>query len=484
MIIQCDKCGAKFQLDDDKVSDKGTKVRCSKCKAVFTVKKGSASAPGASASPPKAGGQGEDDPFADFNFSDDMDFGEQDEDVAVSKKPAAAPAPADDDSPGFLDDEGPAISFDDAPAKPSPPPSSASESSGDNFDFSDEEFAFSDQPDSAPPAPGKGAGGAPEDFNFEDGGLADSPSPAQASAPSADEEWGNVSFSADSGGGAGPDAGEDMDEAGFGDFQFDADDGLPSTPVPDGDMEMDVVDFVRSPKGGAPAGDELEASIGDGEAEQERRAPSSELPPPPKPVIRTETPDQSSGLLWTVILAVLVLGSLVGGVGYTHSQGWFTFGDLFTGRLGNLCNIPSLTQTCIDQGWMEEPDAGSVDITGKTEVEQVTRKDGSLLIVVKGNVTNNTNKVQMHIRVEAKLKDKTTDEVVAEGESYCGVSLDDQELRTKAVDLILVKATSALNCLEVVPGESRPFAVVFHDFPQGDLKLVAPRVVEFKTLGE
>lgn len=39
MIIQCEKCQARFRLDDSRVSDKGVKVRCAKCKHVFTVRK-------------------------------------------------------------------------------------------------------------------------------------------------------------------------------------------------------------------------------------------------------------------------------------------------------------------------------------------------------------------------------------------------------------------------------------------------------------
>ncbi len=39
MIIQCEQCRTKFKLDDEKVSEKGVKVRCAKCKHVFTVRK-------------------------------------------------------------------------------------------------------------------------------------------------------------------------------------------------------------------------------------------------------------------------------------------------------------------------------------------------------------------------------------------------------------------------------------------------------------
>lgn len=39
MIIQCEQCQTRFRLDDSKVTDKGVKVRCAKCKHVFTVNK-------------------------------------------------------------------------------------------------------------------------------------------------------------------------------------------------------------------------------------------------------------------------------------------------------------------------------------------------------------------------------------------------------------------------------------------------------------
>lgn len=45
MIIQCPKCLTKFKLDDSKVTDDGTRVRCAKCKEVFVVKKEAAAPP-------------------------------------------------------------------------------------------------------------------------------------------------------------------------------------------------------------------------------------------------------------------------------------------------------------------------------------------------------------------------------------------------------------------------------------------------------
>ena len=37
MIIKCENCSTSFKLPDDKIKPEGTKVRCSKCKSVFTV---------------------------------------------------------------------------------------------------------------------------------------------------------------------------------------------------------------------------------------------------------------------------------------------------------------------------------------------------------------------------------------------------------------------------------------------------------------
>jgi anti-anti-sigma factor len=37
MIVQCDHCQKKYRLDEKKIPAKGTKVRCSNCKNIFSV---------------------------------------------------------------------------------------------------------------------------------------------------------------------------------------------------------------------------------------------------------------------------------------------------------------------------------------------------------------------------------------------------------------------------------------------------------------
>jgi predicted Zn finger-like uncharacterized protein len=39
MIVQCEQCHTKFRIPDDKVTDKGVKVRCTKCQHTFRVKR-------------------------------------------------------------------------------------------------------------------------------------------------------------------------------------------------------------------------------------------------------------------------------------------------------------------------------------------------------------------------------------------------------------------------------------------------------------
>src|SRR5438128_9217184 len=43
VVVQCPTCQSKFRIADDKVTDRGVRVRCTSCKNVFQVKKPGAS---------------------------------------------------------------------------------------------------------------------------------------------------------------------------------------------------------------------------------------------------------------------------------------------------------------------------------------------------------------------------------------------------------------------------------------------------------
>jgi predicted Zn finger-like uncharacterized protein len=70
MIVECPNCQAKFRLADEKIGPQGAKLRCGKCRHVFSVE------PPAPSLPPEAAG------LTDFDFPDDM-----------APPPEAPPAP-------------------------------------------------------------------------------------------------------------------------------------------------------------------------------------------------------------------------------------------------------------------------------------------------------------------------------------------------------------------------------------------------------
>jgi len=92
VVVQCPTCQSKFRIADDKVTDRGVRVRCTSCKNVFQVRK-----PGAAASE-QAPGPG-----------NTMDLSSLDAAQVARPSPrAAAPSPARPASPA---------------ARPPPPPS-------------------------------------------------------------------------------------------------------------------------------------------------------------------------------------------------------------------------------------------------------------------------------------------------------------------------------------------------------------------------
>jgi predicted Zn finger-like uncharacterized protein len=200
MIIQCEQCLTKFKLDDTKVKANGVKVRCAKCRHVFTVtkqQKEMESQPGnvigfeqPAARPVAAPDAGDESPFGllaeespsapigggklGFSFPDDA------KDSAAGDAQAAAPSSELDFSDFDFGDAAPGISsgtaptaadfggeslFGDAVATPAP-----EEPAGPiTFDFPVEAFADSMG------AAEKGGGGSGTTIDGNDGAKADEP---------------------------------------------------------------------------------------------------------------------------------------------------------------------------------------------------------------------------------------------------------------------------------------------------------------------
>ncbi|MFO8056480.1 MAG: zinc-ribbon domain-containing protein [bacterium] len=463
MIIKCDKCGTKFELADEKIGEKGVKVRCSKCKNVFTVKKSDSEketkAPEqpppqeqpesqSAAPPPKT----EEDPFSDFSFNDDLDFSEGEEDVKMDDKPggASVPPPPPESGGGDLLDDSPDISFKEADSKEEAPPE-------EDFDFPDADFDFSDDADlgdssesavaSHPPAKAAGdfadtAGGDSlddlGDISFDEDSFTETPPEPLKEGPGVDE-YGNVSLSDADKEAEKPSGVKGLDE-GEGDFHFGASAEGGSETEEEG-MEMDLDDFVRSPKSRAPVSDDYEASIGESETDADTALPkqeSKEPPPPPKPAVKKPAKAKSHGLRNTVIvLLVLALGLCGGGLAFTSSKGWFTFADLTAGNLDKLQQVPD--KFMIEYGFKKIPLKGEVKINEDSfNIDyDVELQGGDRATIIRGEVLNDTNKMVSSISVEVPLLDPRTEEVLTKPGtneaykiwSFCGKNFSKEEFK-------------------------------------------------------
>lgn len=137
MIIQCEQCRTKFKLDDEKVSDRGVKVRCAKCRHVFTVRKDVAQTEASSGVLPVSVSE----PAANLDSSDET--------IRMSVNPASGPEVG-----GFPAEPEVAFDFGSAPlgaASEADAPFSLNqpEAADSNLDFGEVSFATGDT--AAPP---------------------------------------------------------------------------------------------------------------------------------------------------------------------------------------------------------------------------------------------------------------------------------------------------------------------------------------------
>ncbi len=531
MIIQCDKCDAKFNLADDKVSDKGVKVRCSKCKHVFIANKpedseadslssdvdslsdtDAAASSAAPESPPSEPATN-DDPFTNFSFSDESDFESPDQpsepepDFSSEREPSVPPQqdtePNADEDFSFDDED-----FSDSTSEP-PAPESVDESvdeekSGD-FDFTDDDFSSDaaepkESKEVAAPAPPDSDNVQFGDFDFDDEEEdEDTPAVSDAGSPEEKEDWGNVSLSDDM-----PDmSGEQKpaddsfsfgeDEAGgsgdgdsFGDFQFDAGEGdEQDSPVSDEFDMGDDLGFVRSETSAAPVQDDLEASLGDSDSDIDvpSRGGDSDTPEiPDKPLIKHSAESQSS-FSWTPIIVLLVfLGAIVGFVAWTVSTGEMTVDDYTHLRLSKLGDVGPIKSLLIKQGWKEEPDEGVVEvIKNSVETRKVVRADGEIWVIT-GDIRVTFRKSKSFVKVESRLLD-SDNQTLARQHSYCDVYFTEEELVSLDRDEIklIMEGSSGryLKCRELSGGVVLPFTIVFLEMPAGVKKFTPPKVVDY-----
>ena len=86
MVVQCPTCQSKFRIADEKVTDRGVRVRCTSCKNVFQVRK-----PGAAASAEPAPGPGS---TIDLSSLDAAQVGSGQSRPAAPSRPLPASGPS------------------------------------------------------------------------------------------------------------------------------------------------------------------------------------------------------------------------------------------------------------------------------------------------------------------------------------------------------------------------------------------------------
>jgi predicted Zn finger-like uncharacterized protein len=505
MIVQCSECSAKFKLDDSKVTEKGVRVRCSKCKAVFMVKKESpqeedldsllsglggeeGTAKAALAPPPVPD---ESPAPGEFSFSGD---------AAVPSMQSGEEAPSfgsETAEPGFKD-----FDFGEDALSASPSVASEPPAGDDFFSSGTSEFTF----DEAAPPQDEGGGAFPgaadeAPFDFSDSFQS---SPAEAPFPGEPEQpsgpglpFGENGFSFDESPVAEPATGGDVPPSEpdfFGEFSMDEprpEEETKSSPEDDFAFEMPV----------GPASDEKseEFDFGDGESSEKEEAPAApgfedfdfgfaeeappaapasapaaersrtagfpETSPPvafsPMPDLSVEEPAPAPAAsarrregpgMRPILLGVLAL-LLVGGGGYYLT----TLSSADLDKLG----LRSLAKKF---GGAEEVRLEIRNVQGSF----VQNAQAGELFVIRGEVANGGNRSRTGIQIKASVFGKGGVEV-GHRTAFCGNPLTDQQIASLPFPE-LEKAMNdqfgqSLSNLGVEPGKSVPFVVVLNGIP-------------------
>jgi len=497
MIIQCSECQARFKLADDKVKPEGTKVRCSKCRHIFTVHPPEPEETTISAEPEEmpasSAGEETDDFFAASTPENeqpagpklDIDFSAFEADE--SQKSDNEEHDEDDTLKGLFGEE------------PEETPADTSASSFDEFSFGEEEqegedlpFSFNATEDTSLPADDQESTTAPldegddqddffgsltdetdlvseepaQDFDFgaetteDDFGLTDeSPSeaedffatdtdekPAEISSPFEDSlaETQDDDFSWD----------EDTAEGSTDDFEFEE-----STPSLEQPFEED----------GSEDKSETESSFLFGEPEVKEETPAAVAPAKretseesatKKSKKATKTRKQSEGksrkspwrgLIFLILILLLALSAA---------------GAYLFLKQGNL-DIAAIMSQVTGQAPPTQP-AGQIQITDLTSAFVNNREAGELFII-HGQAVNQFKEVRSAITVKGVLYNQNG-KALLQQTVFCGNRLTATELQewpfAKIEEAMNNQFGDSLSNLNVAPGARIPFTIVFKNLPR------------------
>lgn len=486
MIIQCAHCSSKFRLDDSKVTEAGIKVRCSKCKHVFIVKKE------ASAEEPDL------DLILQGLHSPASERGTVAEPPA-SATGAAAPAVAFE---GFGDDEVTAPGMQTAEAAPEAPPEPRRESKGeevDEFSFGEAPFApqeevsgfhqkfISTEVDfgtAVPEEPAEEAVGAfPPDSVGIDAMTRDLEPPAEDFAVSSTEDivFGEVSPEAFAAATQIPESslrGETAESPEI-TFEFEEEPALDEVSHPPGgekgaeSFDFGEIDFGIEDGGTAESRQEA-PSLGYPEIAEAPRPPkepeaASELGPEPVPAVAVpfgeeELPPltissrrrgQSFLPAAVITVSVLVIIALAGVGFYFFKEGPEALDKLGVGFVADWLG-------------MESREEGGVGLD-KVRGAYLTNGEAGEVFAIRGEAVNNFRKPRASIQVRGALLGPNG-QVLVQKVAYCGNNLSDEQI--SALPMARIDAAmnnqfgDSLANLGVAPGMRIPFVIVLAKVPR------------------
>ena len=498
MIIQCSECQARFKLADEKIKPEGTKVRCSKCRHIFTVHPpepeetsipvetdvATASSPSEeteesftapSPEPEQPTGPKLDLDFSAFETSDDEDvanglFEKETEETATETSPSSFDSPAFNEfsfgEEAEEDKEELPFSFGDTAetsleAGDQGSPAEASAESGEQ----DDDFFGGLTEETA--LPGEDS---TEDFDFgsettEDdfGFTEESPSDTEDFFATETDETSEETASPfdDSFAGTGDDDfswEETSPESGAGDFEFEESASTPSL-----DQPFEDEDLVE--KNAA----ETNFLFGEPEEEEETSAAAAAIPPQKeaakeptaKGSKKTAKSKKKPGSkprkspLRGLILFILVLL-----LGLSAAGGYFFY------KQGNL-DVAAIIAQLTGQASPAQP-AGQIQITDLSSTFVNNREAGELF-VIQGQAVNQFKEVRSAIAVKGVLYNPNG-KALLQQTVFCGNRLTATELQewpfAKIEEAMNNQFGDSLSNLNVAPGARIPFTIIFKNLPR------------------
>lgn len=454
MIIQCEQCRTRFRLDDSKVTEKGVKVRCTKCKHVFTVKKEESKPESFEPSAAFAGDQQADavrspvpateEPSVPFEIDDDnseshsddvaetlvaalsstegsidtqddFSFSSEIEEQGFAVEQDQELAPQGTVSFGDFDFEDSAADLESGLTSATPVAASVKKEELQGLDFSDDDM-FGAVVQSAPE---EAADAISFDFgtdSFADSMYLGNSSFGQKSSSSALEPTGEVPFS--------------LGEIDFGDEltavavqQVNPDELKPSqkilfAPLAEAQEKTTQPDTLKRNLPGVPVPDQ------------------DELPP-----LSIASRRKQSPLLGGLVVALSLLA--VGVLSY------FGFLTLSSGKATVAQETGKISLRSIKSYYVKNSTNGE-------------------LLVISGEAVNQYSKPRAALQVKASMFD-AAGQVLVSKTAYCGNPLTEQQLISLPLDNIEAAMSNqfgdSLANLEVAPGQAVPFTIVVDDPP-------------------